>query len=179
MGGKAEAAVGKTKRTCSSRERGGPPLQLLSCLKPAPCRATHRGDIGSGNTDRNRPPWPGTTVTLCMRYLATGGPGKEHGTNEPLLRGRIPEGSTHPANLQDPPHRNPSWLRAARRTLSQNEGPETSCKLTPPPSNPDRGRRVAGQCSWAPFPSCSPPGRPFPVKPLALPSRVSPQIIHL
>ena len=33
-----------------------------------------------GETDRNHPPWPGTIVTMCVRYFMTGGPTKEHGT---------------------------------------------------------------------------------------------------
>ena len=32
--------------------------------------------------------------------------------------------------------------------------------------------------SWVPFPYCSPPGRPFPIKSLALSAHVSPQTIH-
>ena len=35
-----------------------------------------------GTTDQNHLPWPGPTVTTCMSYLTTGGPGKEHGTNK-------------------------------------------------------------------------------------------------
>ena len=34
-----------------------------------------------GNADWNRPPWPGSLVTICMNCFTTGGPGKEHGTN--------------------------------------------------------------------------------------------------
>ena len=34
------------------------------------------------------------------------------------------------------------------------------------------------QSSWVPLPSCSPPGHPFPIKPLALSAHVSPRTIH-
>ena len=37
---------------------------------------------------------------------------------------------------------------------------------------------MAEQSFWVPLPSCSPPGRPFPVKSLALPAHVSPWTIH-
>ena len=37
---------------------------------------------------------------------------------------------------------------------------------------------VAELFSWVPFPYCSPPGRPFPIKPLALSAHVSPRTIH-
>ena len=37
---------------------------------------------------------------------------------------------------------------------------------------------MAEQFSWVPLPSCSPPGRPFPVKSLALSAHGSPQTIH-
>ena len=53
----------------------------------------HACVIVKGNTDWNRPPWPGTTVTICMSYFMTGGPDKEHETNEPPPTGRIQERS--------------------------------------------------------------------------------------
>ena len=68
---------------------------------------------------------------------------------------------------QDPPHQNLSWLRAARKTLSQNEGPETTWKLTPSPWNLRQGAAWQGSspefpylllATWAPLPnkvSCS------------------------
>ena len=46
-----------------------------------------------GIADWNLLPWPGTTVTMCMSYLTTGGPGKEQGTNKLPPTGRIQERS--------------------------------------------------------------------------------------
>ena len=37
---------------------------------------------------------------------------------------------------------------------------------------------MAEQFSWVPYPSCSPPGCPFPIKSLASSAHVSPQTIH-
>ena len=41
------------------------------------------------HTDWNRPPWPGTIATICMSCFMTGGPGKEHRTNNPLPTTRV------------------------------------------------------------------------------------------
>ena len=46
-----------------------------------------------GETHWNGPPWPGTTVTICMSYFMRGGPGKEHRSNKPPPTGRIWERS--------------------------------------------------------------------------------------
>ena len=43
---------------------------------------------------------------------------------------------------------------------------------------PEIGSHVTEQSSWVPLPSCSPPGHPFPIKPLALSAHVSPRTIH-
>ena len=57
--------------------------------QPVEASKTKQMTLIGGNTDQNRPPWPGTTVTICMSYFITGGPGKEHRTNKPLPRERI------------------------------------------------------------------------------------------
>ena len=43
---------------------------------------------------------------------------------------------------------------------------------------PKTASHEAEQFSWVPLPSCSPPGRPFPIKSLALSAHVSPWTIH-
>ena len=43
---------------------------------------------------------------------------------------------------------------------------------------PEIVSRVTEQSSWVPLPSCSPPGHPFPIKPLALSAPGSPRSIH-
>ena len=43
---------------------------------------------------------------------------------------------------------------------------------------PETASRVAEQSSWVPSPSCSPPGRPFPITSPALSARVSPRTFH-
>ena len=43
---------------------------------------------------------------------------------------------------------------------------------------PETASHMAEQFSWVPLPCCSPAGRPFPIKSLALSAHVSPQTIH-
>ena len=43
---------------------------------------------------------------------------------------------------------------------------------------PETVSPVAEQFSWLPFPCCCLPGRPFPIKSLALSAHVSPRTIH-
>ena len=93
-----------------------------------------------GNTDWNHPPWPGSTVTICMSYFMTRGPDKEYGTNKPPSTGRIwgQVKRRHQSIMSyKPPRillagihlgwamRAPSWRR-----LSQNDCPKTIRKLT-------------------------------------------------
>ena len=54
------------------------------------------------------------------------------------------------------------------------DNPETN----PITLKPETVSYVAEQSSWIPLPSCSPPGRPFPIKSLAVSARVSPRTIH-
>ena len=54
------------------------------------------------------------------------------------------------------------------------DNPETN----PIPIKPKTASHVAEHCSWVPLPSCSLPGRPFPIKSPALSACVSPRTIH-
>ena len=138
------------------------------------------------HTDWNHPPWSGTTVTICMSCFTTGGPVKEHRTNKPPPTGRVRERSKGdtmcPSNSQNPSQWHPSWLSNVYATRKDRESellakdnPETN----PITIKPETVSHAAEQFSWVPLPSCSPPGRPFPIKSLALLTHVSPQTIHL
>ena len=90
-------------------------------------------------------PGQAKTVTVCMSYFITGDPGKEHGTNKPPPTGRIQESlkgerrrqSTCPTNL--PESSSLESILAERlhvtpeSSLSQNDWPETTQKVTPSP----------------------------------------------
>ena len=77
-----------------------------------------------GNTDRNRPPWPGTIETICVSYFMTGGSVKEQGTNKPPPTGRIWKRSkgdaTRPTSL---PQFSSLASILAERCTSHQEGP--------------------------------------------------------
>ena len=118
---------------------------------------------------------------MCMSYSMTGGPGKEQGTNKPAPARRVQQRSkgdtTGPTTFQNPPWQPFGWTRRAPpgRTLSQNDWLMTTNPIT---IKPVTASQVAELFSWVPFPSCSPPGCPFPVKSLALSARVSPRTTH-
>ena len=145
-----------------------------------------QGWLCSGkHIDWNRPPWPGTIVTICMSYFMTGGPGKEHGTNKLPPTGRVQERSkgdtTCPTTSQNPSLWHPSWQNKACTTRKDSESewlakdnPETNPIII----KPETSSRVAELFFWVPLPYCSPPGCPFPIKSLALSAHVSPQTIH-
>ena len=131
----------------------------------------------------NRPPWPGTVVTICMTCFLTGGPGKEQGTNKPPGTRRVQERSkgdtTCPTTSQNPSLWHPSWLNKACTTRKDSESewlakdnPETNPITIKPASH------VTELLSWVSLPYCFPPGCPFPVKSLALSVHVSPRTIH-
>ena len=131
------------------------------------------------------PPWPGSTVTICMSCFTTEGPGKEQGTNKPPPTRRVRERSkgdtTCPTTSQNPSLQRPSWLNktCTTRKGSESEGwakdtPETN-PITIKPETLSHGAELF---SWVPLPSCSPPRRPFPIKLLAFSARVFPQTIH-
>ena len=115
----------------------------------------------------------------------TGGPGKEHGTNKPPPTRRVQERSkgdtTSPTTSQNPSLWHPSWLNKACTTRKDSESEQLAKdNLEPNPITikPETTSHVTKQFSWVPLPYCSPPGRPFPIKPLALSAHVSPQTIH-
>ena len=89
------------------------------------------------HTDWNRPPWPGTLVTICVSYFKTGGLGKEHRTNKPPPARRVLERSKgdtmYPTTSQNPSCWYPSWLSnvCTTRKFSESEwlakdNPETN-----------------------------------------------------
>ena len=127
------------------------------------------------HTDWNRPPWPGTIVTIFMSCFRTGGPGKKQGTNKPPPTRRVWERSKGDTTCltisQNPSLWHPSWLNKACTTKKDSES-EWLAKDNPE-TNPitiklETASHVTEQFSWVPLTSCSPPGRPFPIKSLAL-----------
>ena len=122
-----------------------------------------------------------------MSYFITGGPGKEHGTNKPPPTGRIQErskGDASPCVLptsQNLSRWNPSWLSdtcATRKDLESEWLGRDNAETNPITIKPKTVSHLAEQFFWVPSPSCSPPGRPFPIKSLALSACVSSQTIH-
>ena len=155
-----------------------------------PCSFIHHGPSVS-STDRNRPPWPGTIATTAMSSLRTGGPGKERRIDKLPPTGRIRERakgerrcpSTGPTKSRNPSrgihlgrvmHAPPRILKDPESERLARDNPETH-PITIKPETTSHG---AEQFSGVPSPSCSPPGRPFPIKSLALSARVSPRTIH-
>ena len=136
------------------------------------------------HTDWNRPPWPGTTVTICVSYFTTGGPTKEHGTNKPSPTRRVQErlkGGTTGLTTSQKTCWHSSWLSNVCATKMNPESewlskdkPETN----PITIKPETWSHMAEQPSWVPLPYGSPPGCPLPRKSLALSACVSPQTIH-
>ena len=121
----------------------------------------------------------------CVNYFMTEGPGKEHGTHKPPPTARVGERSkgdtTWPSTSQNPPRWPPSWLSnaCATRKDPESEGlARDNPESNPITINPGTASHVAEQFSWAPSPSCSPPGGPFPKKSLALSAHVSPRTVH-
>ena len=138
-----------------------------------------------GEAHWNRPPWPGTIVTICMSCFTTGSPAKEHRTNKPPPIGRVWKRSkgdtTCLTTSQNPTLWHPSWLNKACTTGKDSElewlakdNPETN----PITIKLETASHVAELFSWVPLPYCSPPGCPFPIKSLALSAYVSPRTIH-
>ena len=137
------------------------------------------------HTDWNRPPWPGTIVTIFVSYFMKGGPGKKQGTNKPPPMRRVRERSKGDAmcltTSQNPPLWNPFWLNNVDTT---RKNPESEWLLKDnPKANPitiksKTGSHVAQQSSWVPLPRCSLPGPPCPIKSLVLSAHVSPWTIH-
>ena len=111
----------------------------------------------------------------------TGDPDKEHGTNKPPPTGRVrerPKGDTTcPSTSQNPSREHPSWLSNVCTTRKLSEL-EWLAKDHPETIKPQTASHTAEQFSWVPFPYCSPPGCPFPIKSLALSAHVPPRTIH-
>ena len=112
----------------------------------------------------------------------TGGPDKGHGTNKLPPTRRAQEKSKGdtmcPITSQNPCWR-PYWLSNAWATRKDSESerlakdnPETN----PITIKPETASHVAEQFTWVLLPCCCLPGRPFPIKSLAL--SVSPRTIH-
>ena len=127
--------------------------------------------------DWHHPSWPGKMVTTYMSYFTTGVPGEELGTNKLPRTGRIQDRSKGERRLQSICSNNlpessslqsilAKWyVHHQERTLSQNDwlqNPETN----PITIKPETLSHVAEQFSWVPLPSCSLPGRPYPIKSL-------------
>ena len=121
------------------------------------------------------PPWPGTTVTICISCFTTGGSGKEHGTNNPPPTGRVWERSKWdticPTTSQNPSLWHSSWLNKACTTRKNSwvrielewlaeDNPETNSITI----KPQTASHVTELFSWVPLPYCSPSGCPFPNK---------------
>ena len=82
---------------------------------------------------------------------------------------------------QNPSHWNPSWLsdtHTARKDRESEWLARDNLEANPITIKPKTASHVAEQSSWVPLPSCSPPGRPFSIKSLALSAQVSPWTIH-
>ena len=76
------------------------------------------------HTDWNRPPWPGTTVTICMSCFMIGSPGKEHETDKPPSTGRVRErlkGDIMCPTTSQNPHWHASWISNACTTRKDSE----------------------------------------------------------
>ena len=133
-------------------------------------------------------------ATIWMSYFKTGGPSKEvrnielisHHQPEEFTNGKkkkkrererhhvsyhLPESFSQALILADQGvhHQEGPWVRMIGR-----ENPETN----PINIKPKTASHVTEQSSWVPSPSCSSPGRPFPIKSLALSAYVSPWTIH-
>ena len=120
-----------------------------------------------------------------MSYFMTGGPGKEHRTNKPPPTRRVQERSkgdtTCLTTSQDPSLWHPSWLNKACTTRKDSESEwlaKDNLETNPITIKPETASHVAELFSWVPLPYCSPPGRPFPIKSLAVSADASSRTIH-
>ena len=121
-----------------------PPLNEVSTKSQQAPHSKPTAPFVRGTTDKNHLPWPGMIVTTCVSYLTTGGAGKEHGTDELPPTERIQERSKGEGRFQSicptnfPESFSLEFILAEQctppeRTLSQNDWPETTWKLTPLP----------------------------------------------
>ena len=113
------------------------------------------------------PPWPATIVTICTSCLTTGGPGKEHGTNEPPPTGRVQERSkgdtTCPTTSQNPSLWHPSWLNNACPTRKDPESEwlaKDSPETNPITIKPETAARRQSSSPGFPYPTALHLGAP-------------------
>ena len=114
----------------------------------------------------------------------TGGPSEEHGANKPPPTRKTWERSkgdaTCPTTSQNPSHWHPSWLHSACATKKDSESEwlaKESPETNPITIKPETVSHVQGSFPSS-LPSCSLPGRPFPIRSLALSARLYPRTIH-
>ena len=115
----------------------------------------------------------------------TRGPGKEQETNKlPPIR-RVQERLKGDATCLTTSHNSsgwhPSWLNNVGATGKDSESEclaKDNSETNPITIKPKTVNHMAEQFSWVPLPYCFPPGRPFPLKFLALSAHVSPWTIH-
>ena len=120
-----------------------------------------------------------------MSYFTTGGPGKEHRTNEAPPAGRVQKRSKAdamcPTTSQNPFHWHPSWLGNGCTTRKDPESErlaKDNLETNPISIKPETTSHMAEQFSWVPLSSHSLPGCPFPINSVALSGCVSSWTIH-
>ena len=131
--------------------------------KPRPGCQVHWCYCYGKHTDWNRPPWPGTIVTICMSCFMTGGPAKEQGTNKPPPTRRVWERSkgdtTSLTTSQNPSLWHPSWLNKVHTTRKDSESgwlAKDDLETNPITIKLKTASHVTEKFSWAPLPSCFP-----------------------
>ena len=136
------------------------------------------------HTDWNRPPCPGTIVTIYMSYFITGGPGKERGTTKPSPIRSVGKGQKEMPRVLPPPrillpgmHLGLSSVCTIRKDSESEWLARENSETNPITIKPETASHKAEQFSLVPWPYTSPPRCPFPIKPLALSAHVSPQTI--
>ena len=149
----------------------------------------HQGDWGPGaitllaEAHWNRPPWPGTVVTICMSCFTT-----EVLVREPISLHQLEElakGQNETPHVQPPPRILLSgihlgWARRAPpgKTLESEWLAKDNPEINAITIKLETASHETEQFSWVPLSSCSPPWCPFPIKSLALSAHVSPRTIH-
>ena len=130
----------------------------------------HAAEVGEAHW--NRPPWPGSVVTICMSCFMTGDPGKEHGTNKPPPTGRVRERSErkHRVSVHFPESLSLAPI-LAERCVHHQEGLWIRRTGQRPPGNESHHHKtqdcepVAEQSPAFPYPPALYPG--------ALPNKIS------
>lgn len=129
-------------------------------------------------------------IATCMSFLITESPSKECRPNKLPPTGRIRERSTGRIRERSTVERRCQsicpprillagvylgWAMSAppRRTLESEWLARDSGEANPTTLNPKSANHVAEQFSWIALPHCSLPGRPFPMKFLALSPRTT------